>query len=371
MVNKNPFSDRVLTVQMSGIRKFFQKAKPDSINLGIGQPDFPTPEHIKNAGIKAIEDNLTGYTFNSGVPELREAISGKFRRENGLDYTPDQIIVTAGAGEALHIAMETLVNPGDVVLYPDPGFVSYKECAVLAGGRPRGIALDENFHIDVESCKEQMDGARVLVLNSPGNPTGAVESEETIKAVSQYAEDKGVTIISDEVYEHFIYEKKHYSAANYSDDVMTVNAASKTFSMTGWRLGFIGGPENYIEQCLKVHQYCQTCATSISQYAAIAAYNGSTDCVEKMRREYAQRRNIMYEGLKRLGFEFSKPEGAFYMFVPMEKKMFEDIIDAGVVVIPGDAFGENATDYARFSYAASREDISEALIRIENKIKVR
>ncbi|MBN2733452.1 MAG: pyridoxal phosphate-dependent aminotransferase [Methanomicrobiaceae archaeon] len=367
-MNDELFSKRVLSVEMSGIRKFFQKARPDSINLGIGQPDFPTPEHIKRAGIDAIEKNLTGYTFNSGVPELREAISDKFRIENGLNYTSDQIIVTAGAGEALHIAMQSLVDNGDPVLYQDPGFVSYKECAVLAGGKPVGIPLDQNLHIDVESCKEQMDCAKAIVLNSPGNPTGAVESEETIKAVSQYAEDKGVTVISDEVYEHFIYGKKHYSAANYSENVVTINAASKTFSMTGWRLGFIAGPESYMEQCLKVHQYCQTCATSVSQYAAIAAYKGSMDCVTEMKKEYAQRRDLLYNGLKDLGFEFPEPEGAFYMFVPMGKEIFEKIIDAGVVIIPGDAFGNNAKDYARFSYAASRENISEALIRMKSAI---
>lgn len=368
IMERNVFSKRAQTVEMSGIRKFFQKARPDSINLGIGQPDFPTPEHIKNAGIKAIENNLTGYTFNSGVPELRHALSEKFKRENGLLYTEEQIIVTAGAGEALFIAMQSLVDNGDVVLYQDPGFVSYKECAVLSGGKPKGISLDENLHIDVEKCKKDLDSAKVIVLNTPGNPTGAVESEETIKAVSEYAEDAGVTVISDEVYEHFIYEKKHYSAANYSENVMTINAASKTFSMTGWRLGFIAGPESYIEQCLKVHQYCQTCASSVSQYAALAAYTGSMECVYEMKAEYAKRRELLYNGLKDLGFDFPKPDGAFYMFVPMDKQMFEKIIDAGVVAIPGDAFGENAKDYARFSYAASRENISEALKRMKSVI---
>ncbi|MDD4299952.1 MAG: pyridoxal phosphate-dependent aminotransferase [Methanomicrobium sp.] len=367
-MKKEIFSKRARTVEMSGIRKFFQKAKPDSINLGIGQPDFPTPEHVKKAGIKAIENNLTGYTFNSGVPELREAVSQKFSRENGLEYSADQIIITAGAGEALFIAMQSLVDSGDTVLYQDPGFVSYKECTVLSGGRPRGISLDKNLHIDVESCKEQLDSAKVIILNTPGNPTGAVESEESVKAIAQYAEDKGVTVISDEVYEHFIYEKKHYSAANYSDNTMTVNASSKTFSMTGWRLGYIAGPQSYIDQCLKIHQYCQTCASSVSQYAAIAAYTGSTDCVTEMKKEYGIRRELLYNGLKNLGFDFPKPEGAFYMFVPMEKTMFEKIIDAGVVIIPGDAFGENAKDYARFSYAASRENITEALKRIESVI---
>lgn len=362
------FSQRVLEIEMSGIRKFFQKAKPGSVNLGIGQPDFPTPEHIKEAGIKAINDNLTGYTFNTGVQELREALSLKFRKENGLDYTPDRIIVTGGAGEALHIAMQTLVDNGDRVLYPDPGFVSYKECAVLAGGKPEGIPLDESLHIKTEVCREMLDGAKVMVLNSPGNPTGAVESRDSIRDIVEYAEDAGVTIISDEVYEHFIYEKEHASAALFGDNVVTVNAASKTFSMTGWRLGFVAAEQEIIDQMVKVHQYCLTCAASISQYAALAGYTGPSDCIKEMKAEYAARRDLLYEGLMKLGFEFPKPEGAFYMFVPMEKEMQNKILDEGVVIIPGDAFGDNAADYARLSYAASRQDIKEALKRIERVI---
>ncbi|WP_084600660.1 pyridoxal phosphate-dependent aminotransferase [Methanolacinia paynteri] len=367
-MKNNLFSERVLGIEMSGIRKFFQKAKPGSINLGIGQPDFPTPDHIKKAGIKAIEDNLTGYTFNTGVPELREAISAKFKRENGLSYSPDQIIVTGGAGEALHIAMESLVDNGDRVLYPDPGFVSYRECAILAGGIPEGIPLDENLHIKTEVCKEMLDGAKVMVLNSPGNPTGAVEDRETIRDLVEYADDAGVTVISDEVYEHFIYDKEHTSAALFGDNVVTINAASKTFSMTGWRVGFVAAEQELIDQMIKVHQYCLTCATSISQYAAIAGYTGTNECVLEMKSEYATRRDLLYNGLKDLGFEFPKPEGAFYMFVPMETEMQYKILDAGVVIIPGDAFGKNAVDYARFSYAASRDDINEALKRIESII---
>jgi len=359
------FSRRVLGIEMSGIRKFFEAAKPDSINLGLGQPDFDTPEHIKEAAIQAIRDGMTGYTFNTGIPELREAICGKLRDENGLTYTPNQVIVTAGAGEALHIAMETLVDVGDRVLFPDPGFVSYEAGAVLAGGRPEGVPLDDSLHLDLEACKEKMDGARLFILNSPANPTGVVESEETIKAIVEYGADAGVTIISDEVYEHFVYDgRKHYSAANYGDNVVTVNATSKTYAMTGWRLGFIAGPEEIIEQSVKVHQYCQTCATSISQYAALAAYTGDQACVSEMKTEYAARRDLLYNGLLELGFEFPRPEGAFYQFVPMEQEMMRQILDAGVIIVPGDAFGSRAPDHARFSYAASREDIGVALERI-------
>ena len=358
-------SERVRAVEMSGIRKFFQSASPDAINLGIGQPDFPTPEHIKEAGIAAIRNNYTGYTFNYGLPALREAICAKLARENGVSHNPGEVIVTAGAGEALFVAITTLVGEGERVLFQDPGFVSYEACTVLAGGRPEGVPLTPDLRLDVEVCKEQMDGARVFVLNSPGNPTGTVESEETIRAIVEYGNDHGVTIISDEVYEHFVYDTVHYSAARFGDDVITINSTSKTYSMTGWRLGFMAGPGEVIEEAIKVHQNCQTCATSISQYAALAAYTGDNACVAAMREEYRVRRDMLYDGLADCGFTFPKPEGAFYMFVPMDHETFRAIIDAGVVIIPGDAFGERSGGYARFSYAASRNDINAALERIQ------
>jgi aspartate aminotransferase len=358
------FSRRVLDVEMSGIRKFFQAARPDSINLGLGQPDFDTPAHIKEAAIRAIRDGRTGYTFNTGIEELRTALCDKLRRENNLEYAPDQVIVTAGAGEALFIALQSLVENGDRVLVPDPGFVSYAAGAVLAGGRPVGVPLDDSLHLDIEACKELMDGARLFILNSPANPTGAVESRETIRAIVEYAGDAGVTVVSDEVYEHFIYEKEHVSAACFGDDVVTVNAASKTYAMTGWRLGYVAASREYIAQFVKVHQYCQTCATSISQYAALAAYTGDQSCVAEMRAEYGERRRLLSEGLREIGIPFPEPEGAFYAFVPMEQQLITRILDGGVILVPGDAFGDNGKGYARLSYAASRRDITEALRRI-------
>ena len=187
-----------------------------------------------------------------------------FRSSSGLrtgsDYQPDQIIVTAGASEGLHIIMHALIEPGDRVLFADPGFVSYGSLALLAGGKPEGVPLNSRLCIDIEKAKVLMDGARMFVLNSPGNPTGAVESKDAIRALVEYANDAGVTVVSDEVYEHFIYEGTHWSAARFGEDVMTVNAASKTYAMTGWRLGYLAGPKAYTEQCLKVHQYCQACA---------------------------------------------------------------------------------------------------------------
>ncbi|WP_333582712.1 pyridoxal phosphate-dependent aminotransferase [Methanoculleus bourgensis] len=364
-MSEHRYAARVRSVEMSGIRKLFDAGGPDAINLGIGQPDFDTPDHIKEAAIAAIRAGKTGYTANAGIPELREAICAKFERENDLAFRPEQILVTAGGSEALHLVMEALVDPGDRVLITDPGFVSYAALAAFAGGRPEGVPLDETLHIDVEQAKEQMDGARLFVLNSPANPTGAVESEESIRALVEYGNDRGVTIVSDEVYEHFVYEKAHVSAAHFGDDVITVNAASKTYAMTGWRVGYIAAPEDYIPECLKVHQYAQACATSISQYAALAAYTGDQGPVKQMREEYRARRDLLYSGLTDLGFEFPRPEGAFYAFVPMGRNLIQKAIEDGVIIVPGEAFGSKAPDYARFSYATSRENLSRAVGRLQ------
>jgi aspartate aminotransferase len=359
---------RVKDIEVSGIRKLFESAGPGSINLGLGQPDFDTPAHIKEAAITAIREGKTGYTNNTGIIELREVICEKFGKENHLSYTPDQIIVTAGASEALHLIMQALVETGDRVLFPDPGFVSYAALASIAGGHPEGVPLDHYHHLDVEKVKEAMDGARLFVLNSPSNPTGAVESRDTIRDVVEYAMDAGVTIVSDEVYEHFIYGKEHVSAAAFGDDVITVNAVSKTYAMTGWRLGYLAAPEEYITPCIKVHQYCQACATSISQYASLAAYSGDQSPVAAMRKEYEARRDLIYKGFKSIGIDFPIPEGAFYAFVPMDQSLISRILANGVVIVPGSAFGNNSPDYARLSYAAPRNILEEALTRIKSAL---
>jgi aspartate aminotransferase len=363
------FSERVAGIEISGIRKIFEAAGPDSINLGLGQPDFDTPQHIKDAAIRAIQEGKTGYTTNNGIPELRNALSKKFKNENGIKYHPDQLIVTAGASEALHIVMQALLNPGDRVLCPDPGFVSYASLAILAGAKPVSVPLTKTLHIDVEQAKLLMDKAKIFVLNSPGNPTGAVESKESIKAIVEYAADKGVTVVSDEVYEHFIYGKKHYSAALFGENVITINATSKTYAMTGWRLGYLAASPEIIGECLKVHQYCQACATSISQYAAVAAYEGDQSAVKVMRDEYEARRDLIWGGFAAMGFDFPKPEGAFYIFVPMKPALTQKIIGSGVIAVPGTAFGVNAPEYTRFSYATSRQNIMTALERIEKLVK--
>jgi aspartate aminotransferase len=363
------FPERIRKIEISGIRKIFESAGPDSINLGLGQPDFDTPRHIRDAAIRAINEGKTGYTTNNGIPELRTAIAAKLKGENGLSYAPDQVIVTAGASEALHIVMQAMIDKGDRVLCADPGFVSYAALAEMAGGRAVGVPLDDDLHIDVEKAKQLMDGSKIFVLNSPANPTGAVESKESIRALVEYAADKGVTVISDEVYEHFIYGRKHWSAALFGENVITINATSKTYAMTGWRLGYLAAPADIVAQCIKVHQYCQACATSISQYAALAAYTGPQGEVVVMRDEYRARRDLLCKALSGLGFEFPVPEGAFYAFVPLKPDLAERIIASGVVIVPGSAFGANAPDYARLSYATSRENLNRALERIARAMR--
>lgn len=358
-------SSRVQSIEMSGIRKFFQKAKPDSVNMALGQPDYDTPDHIKKAAIQAINEGKTGYTFNAGIEELREAVSHKFKKENNLSYNPDQIIITAGAGEALFIAIQSLVDTGDRVIITDPAFVSYEACIRLSGGIPDPIPLNSDLHIDSSVLCEKLNGARLLILNSPCNPTGTVESPENIREITEAAMDAGVTILSDEVYEHLIYDSVHSSPALFGDDVLTVNATSKTYAMTGWRVGYLAGPSDYMEQCLKVHQYCQTCATSVSQYAAVAAYTGDQSCVKIMCDEYKIRRDILVGGLIDMGIDMPIPGGAFYAFAPLGEDHTKAVLDAGVIVVPGDAFGTAFSEYARFSYATSRSNILEALKRIK------
>ena len=260
--------------------------------------------------------------------------------------------------------MQSLISDGDVVLCADPGFVSYAALATLAGGQPVGVPLDDTFHIDLEKAKELIDGARVFVLNSPSNPTGAVESRESIKALVEYANDAGVTVVSDEVYEHFVYGKKHISAARFGDNVITINAASKTYAMTGWRLGYLAASSEIIGQCLKVHQVLPSLRYINIPICSACGLHRRSDCGQQMRDEYHARRDLICKGLTNLGFSLVVPEGAFYAFVPMKPALVQKIIDRGVIVTPGSAFGANAPEYARLSYAASRENLKKALERI-------
>lgn len=358
------FSENVAKIDTSGIRKIFEAAGSDAINLGLGQPDFDTPEHIKAAAIKAINEGFTGYTIGSGIPELREALSLKFKEENGFSVSPQEIIVTSGASEALAIALAALLNPGDEVLISNPGFVSYNALTEILNGRAVSVPLAEDLTMKPEAVLEKItQKTRAIVLNSPSNPTGAVSSRADIKALAEIAEDHNITILSDEVYEYFIYEGEHVSPASYSDNVITVNATSKSYAMTGWRLGYVAGRAEYIGQMLKVHQYIQACANSVAQKAAYAAVTGPKDSVNVMKEEFRKRRDVLVKGLNELGMECALPKGAFYAFpkVSDSAEVASKLISNGVIVVPGTAFGSEGDGYIRISYAASMKDIEKAL----------
>ena len=361
------FSKRVKNIDISGIRKMFEGAGPDAINLGLGQPDFDTPEHIKRAAIDAINKGFTGYTANLGIPELREALCRKFERENGFTVKPGEVIVTSGASEALHIALSALVDSGDEVLVPDPGFVSYSALAKMAGGKVVGVPLGEKLTLTPEAVNERVTPeTRVLIINSPSNPTGTVQTGEEIKALAEIAEDNDITIISDEVYEHFIYEGEHVSPARFTDNVITVNAVSKTYAMTGWRIGYAAARKEYVEQMLKVHQYIQACACSIAQKAALAAIEGPQECVGEMRESFRARRDILLDGFASMGVKCVKPQGAFYAFPEVaDEDAPRKLLEKGVIVTPGSAFGENGKGHIRISYAVSEGNLRKAIGMME------
>ena len=358
------FSNSVKSVNISGIRKLFEAAGPNAINLGIGQPDFDTPANIKAAAIKAINDGFTGYTAGLGIPELRDAISAKLKKENQFEVSPSQIMVTSGASEALYITAAALVSPGDEVLVPNPGFLSYNAIVRLLNGKDVSVSLKEDLTIDVNDVLEKITPkTKALFLNSPGNPTGAVSSKEDIQALAEIADDKNITLISDEVYEYFIYDGKNISPAQFTDNVVTINAFSKSYAMTGWRVGYLAAKGDYVGEILKVHQYLQACANSIAQKAAYEALVGPQDSVAVMCNEFKNRRDVLVSGLNEMGVKCIQPQGAFYAFPEVEdgSKAAEKLLKNDVVVTPGIAFGENGAGHIRISYASSMENIKKAL----------
>ncbi len=365
MVEK--FAHRIAGIDISGIRKAFETASGKFFNLGLGEPDFDTPAHVKEAAIRALNAGFTSYTSNKGIEELRAAICDKFKRDNNFSVSPEEIIVTSGASEALHIALLAVVERGDEVLIPNPGSVSFAPLTKLAEAKPVGVPLSESegFTMPSEAVKEKITSkTKALIINSPANPTGAVESEENIKALVDIAHDHRITIISDEVYEHLIYDGlKHISPARFSDaGVITVNAVSKTYAMTGFRLGYLAAREEYVEQMLKIHQYIQACASSISQHAALAAISGPQDGVAEMRSEFKRRRDFAVDALRDMEMTFNTPKGAFYIFprVGDEQEFVDTLKQRGVIVTPGSAFGTMGKNHVRISYAASFDDLKRA-----------
>ncbi len=359
------FSQRIQSVSISGIREVFEAAGPDAINLGLGQPDFSAPAHVHQAAIDAIESGIAdGYTFNRGIDGLREAIRTKHKRDNGIDLPDGSVIVTAGGSEALHIALEAHVDPGQEVLFPDPGFVSYDALTRIGGGRPKPIPLRDDLTLDPAAIEEAItEQTAAFIINSPANPTGAVQSPEDMREFARIADEHDVLCISDEVYEHIIFDGEHVSPMHHaeSDNVMIVHSCSKTFSMTGWRIGWVFADPSRVEQMLKVHQYAQACASAPAQYAAEAALTGPTDVVDEMVEAFERRRSIVVDGLQDLGLEVPTPKGAFYVMPKVPDGWIDAVLERGVIVVPGEAFGEAGTGYARISYATDDEKLIQAL----------
>jgi aspartate aminotransferase len=359
------FSARVEAISISGIREVFEAAGEDAINLGLGQPDFPTPEHAREGAIEAIRaGKVDAYTSNKGTESLRAAIADKHARDNDLDVDPGNIIATAGGSEALHIAIEAHVDAGEEVIFPDPGFVSYDALTKLAGGTPKPVPLRDDLTMDPATVEDAItDDTAAFVVNSPANPTGAVQSPEDMRAFARIASDHDVLCISDEMYEHIVFEGDHRSPAEFDDtgNVVVVNGCSKSYSMTGWRLGWVTGSNERVERMLRVHQYAQACAAAPSQYAAEAALNGPQDAVAEMSAAFEERRDVLVDGLADAGLDCPTPQGAFYAMPKVPEGFVDEVIDRGVVVVPGDAFGEHGAGYARISYAVDVETLKEAL----------
>jgi aspartate aminotransferase len=365
MMADGEFSTRVEAISISGIREVFEAAGEDAINLGLGQPDFPAPEGARSAAVDAIEaGEADAYTSNKGIRSLREAIAEKHARDQGVDVDPEDVIATAGGSEALHIAIEAHVDEGEDVLIPDPGFVSYDALTKLAGGRPVPVPLRDDLTLDPAAVEDAMtEDTAAFVVNSPGNPTGAVSSEADVREFARIADEYDAVCISDEVYEHFVFDGAHHSPVEYADtdSVVVVNGCSKTYSMTGWRLGWVVASNRRIERMLRVHQYVQACASAPAQYAAEAALTGPQDHVDEMRETFERRRDLVLDGFEAMGVDVPTPKGAFYAMPKVPEGFVDACIDRGVVVVPGDAFGANGAGHARISYANDEERLREAL----------
>ena len=374
------FSERTSYIDISGIRKMFDLAKgEDIINLGLGEPDFPIPNESKKAVIDALMRDQTHYTPSKGLPELRELISKKLGG-NGIKAGAEEIIVTSGASEALEIALLALVDPGDEVLIPDPGFVSYAPLTRIAGGVPVTFPIEdeEGFEFNPEYIEERITPrTKTIIVNSPSNPTGAVTGKKKIKEIAGIAEANDVFVVSDEVYDEIVYEGAHTSIGRYTDLAVTVNGFSKNFAMTGLRLGYLHSREKAVEEMLKIHQYVQASTCSLSQAAAVAALKEKSMFTEKMVRELRRRRDLIVKLLNELeGIGCKKPSGAFYVFPSFygfgnSSKLAMDLLkETNVVVTPGTVFGKKGEGHLRFSYSASKDRISEGIKRIEGYLNI-
>lgn len=385
MINyDNIISERVRGTKPSGIRKFFDilESMDDVISLTVGQPDFITPWHIREAGITALENGKTYYTSNKGMIELRNEIAKYLNRRFDLEYdAQSEVIVTVGGSEAIDLAIRAVVNPGDEVIVVEPSFVCYTPIAAIAGATPVTIRTKEEdkFKLKAEDLKAAItDKTKLLVLPFPNNPTGAILEKSELEKIADIVRDTNIMVLSDEIYAELTYGKKHISFASLpgmKERTILVSGFSKAYAMTGWRLGYLAAPEELVAQMFKIHQYAIMCAPTTSQFAAIEALKNGDDDIEYMTGEYNGRRKILLKGLKSIGIDCFEPEGAFYAFPNISKfglsseEFCERLLyEHKVGIVPGNAFGECGEGFARISYAYSLDHIQKALSKIKEFI---
>jgi len=380
-------AERLKNIKISGIRRFFALAQemPDVINLSVGEPDFTPPRHALEAGWQAAKEGETHYAPTNGIPALREALTQKAYREYDLSYDPNsEILITVGGTEAIFSALIALINPGDEVLIPSPGFVCYEPCVLLAGGVPVSVPLlEENgFKPSIDDVTSLITKkSRVMILNYPNNPTGAVLSRDEVAALAKIAVEQNMIVISDEVYEKIIYDNtNHHCTATFPEmreRTLVTSSFSKTYAMTGLRVGFVYGPKELISPIWLAHQYAVACVDTLAQYIALAALKGPQDFVKEMVQEFDRRRHLVCKRLNEIeGFNCTSPKGAFYVFPKMKdfgvssEEFAEFLIkNAHVATVSGSAFGSYGEGYIRISYAAAYEQLEEALNRIEKAVK--
>lgn len=378
---RNPLSDKIVEIKPSGIRKFFDivSEMDDAISLGVGEPDFDTPWHIRDEGIYSLEKGRTFYTSNSGLKELKVEITKYIQRTQGISYDPNhEVIVTVGGSEAIDIALRAMINPGEEVLIPQPSYVSYEPCAILADAVPVIIELKEEneFRLTAKELRDAItDKTKILILPFPNNPTGAIMEKEDLEEIAEVIREKDIFVISDEIYSELTYKGKHISIASLpgmQERTVLINGFSKSYAMTGWRLGYALAPAAIMEQMLKIHQFAIMCAPTTSQYAAVEALKNGDDDVAMMRESYNQRRRFLMHEFKEMGLECFEPYGAFYVFPSIKEfGMTSDefanrlLQEEKVAVVPGTAFGDCGEGFLRISYAYSLENLKVAIDKIK------
>ncbi|MBR6526776.1 MAG: aminotransferase class I/II-fold pyridoxal phosphate-dependent enzyme [Lachnospiraceae bacterium] len=382
---RNFLSDRCVSLKPSGIRKFFDivSEMPDAISLGVGEPDFDTPWHIREEGIYSLERGKTFYTSNSGLMELRQEICNYLKRRIGVEYQPaGEVIITVGGSEAIDIAMRAMLNPGDEVLIPLPSYVSYEPCCILAGGVPVTIELQEKdeFRLKPEQLRAAItDRTKILVLPFPNNPTGGIMEKADLEAIADIIIENDLFVLSDEIYAELTYGDDHVSIASLpgmKERTIVINGFSKAYAMTGWRLGYAAGPKEIITQMTKIHQYCIMCAPTTSQYAAVEALKNGDEDVARMRESYDGRRRYLLHAMAEMNLKCFEPKGAFYIFpnisrfgLTSEEFATQLLMEEKLAVVPGTAFGDCGEGFIRISYAYSLENLKEAMSRIQRFVK--